>query len=249
MFESTDRPELLVSVRNLPEAEAAREGGADIIDVKEPNHGPLGCANPDVLAAIMEAPFFPAGLRRTAALGELIDVDISIVDGLPAGWHALKVGLASARQLPDWKTRFRKLAARLAAKGPLLPVAYADAENGAAPPVAEVLACAIECRVPYVLIDTFKKDGRGLLDYLTPNRLAEISSVCRTNGLPLALAGSLSMASLAEVLPIRPQVIAVRGAACEAGVRSGMVTSQRVRLLREAMDAGQRSVVLPARVL
>ena len=35
---------LLVSVRSADEAEVALEGGADIIDVKEPLHGSLGWA-------------------------------------------------------------------------------------------------------------------------------------------------------------------------------------------------------------
>ena len=36
----------LVSVRSPEEALAALEGGADLIDVKEPSRGPLGAADP-----------------------------------------------------------------------------------------------------------------------------------------------------------------------------------------------------------
>ena len=36
---------LLVSVRNASEARAAINGGADVIDIKEPDHGPLGMAD------------------------------------------------------------------------------------------------------------------------------------------------------------------------------------------------------------
>lgn len=45
-------PRLLVSVRSAEEALAAIEGGADILDVKEPIHGSLGMANIEVIAAI-----------------------------------------------------------------------------------------------------------------------------------------------------------------------------------------------------
>ena len=41
---------LLVSVRNVEEALAALEGGASLIDVKEPSRGPLG------RAALVRAP-------------------------------------------------------------------------------------------------------------------------------------------------------------------------------------------------
>ena len=40
-----DRPGLLVSVRSADEAIAALAGGADVIDVKEPNRGALGAAD------------------------------------------------------------------------------------------------------------------------------------------------------------------------------------------------------------
>jgi uncharacterized protein (UPF0264 family) len=46
---------LLVSVRNVEEAEAALAGGADLIDIKEPLHGSLGAASAEVCEAIQLA--------------------------------------------------------------------------------------------------------------------------------------------------------------------------------------------------
>lgn len=45
-------PRLLVSVRSSAEALAAIEGGADILDVKEPSRGSLGMASVEVISAI-----------------------------------------------------------------------------------------------------------------------------------------------------------------------------------------------------
>jgi Uncharacterized protein conserved in archaea len=45
------QPSLLVSVRCVDEVAAAIEGGAKIIDVKEPSHGSLEMALPETLAA------------------------------------------------------------------------------------------------------------------------------------------------------------------------------------------------------
>ena len=60
---------LLVSVRNADEAAAALDGGAAIIDVKEPRHGSLGAAEPEAIAAVARV----VGDRRpwTMACGEL----------------------------------------------------------------------------------------------------------------------------------------------------------------------------------
>src|SRR5262249_6225382 len=47
-------PRLLVSVRDVREAEAALAGGADLIDIKEPAHGPLGRADDAVIEFIVQ---------------------------------------------------------------------------------------------------------------------------------------------------------------------------------------------------
>ena len=63
------RPGLLVSVRNANEARTALSAGADVIDVKEPNRGPLGAADIGEIAAIVEA--VQSRVPVTAAMGEL----------------------------------------------------------------------------------------------------------------------------------------------------------------------------------
>ena len=45
---------LLVSVRDAVEADAAVDGGAEIVDAKEPAAGSLGAVAPAVLAAIRD---------------------------------------------------------------------------------------------------------------------------------------------------------------------------------------------------
>jgi (5-formylfuran-3-yl)methyl phosphate synthase len=47
-------PRLLVSVRDASEAVCAIEGGADVVDFKEPERGPLGRADVDVMFAAIE---------------------------------------------------------------------------------------------------------------------------------------------------------------------------------------------------
>ncbi len=52
----------------------------------------------------------------------------------------------------------------------------------------------------------------------------------------LALAGSLRLEHLPALVDVRPDVIAVRGAACEAGHRSARVSSACVTRLKAAID-------------
>src|SRR5256712_12388438 len=62
---------LLVSVADPSEARAALEGGADVIDAKQPRRGALGPVRRDVLAAIRQV----VGAARpvSAALGDARD--------------------------------------------------------------------------------------------------------------------------------------------------------------------------------
>src|SRR5690349_2021023 len=60
---------LLVSVRSAQEVEAAVEGGAEIIDAKEPMRGSLGAVDAAELARIADA--VPDGMPFSMALGDL----------------------------------------------------------------------------------------------------------------------------------------------------------------------------------
>ena len=48
---SNETPGLLVSVRSAAEALSALAGGADVIDVKEPNRGSLGAADDETISS------------------------------------------------------------------------------------------------------------------------------------------------------------------------------------------------------
>ena len=61
-------PGLLVSVRTAAEVAAALDGGADLIDVKEPAKGPLAPAEAEVVAAVIDA--VDGQVPVSAALGE-----------------------------------------------------------------------------------------------------------------------------------------------------------------------------------
>lgn len=237
---SFDRPGLLVSVRNATEALAAISGGADIIDVKEPNRGPLGAADSQTISAVVRAVNGRATV--TAALGELCDF---IADQLPTRASALpadvslfKIGLANCAAIPDWKERWQQLIDSLDCESddPARPVAvvYADWRAAKSPPPESVLRAALDLRCPALLIDTWGKSNGMLFDHWPPAAMHDFLDEARSNGLIVVLAGSLADHSFATALALAPDLIAVRGAACDAG-RTGTVTAERVRKLKLAI--------------
>jgi (5-formylfuran-3-yl)methyl phosphate synthase len=234
---------LLVSVRSTAEAETAVAGGADILDIKEPDRGSLGAAEPAVVRSVIER--FGRTLPVSVALGDLSDASLWTGDGdyrpcpladLLRGAALAKVGLAGCAALGDWPQRWRRAVEQLPDGCRPVAVVYGDWQHAAAPPADEVLAIAREARAAAVLVDTFGKQGGGLVDLWNTSTLAEVVAAIR--GLPaaVALAGSLTMSSVGRVLPLRPDVIAVRTAACHGG-RTGTVDCARVRLLADLVSA------------
>jgi uncharacterized protein (UPF0264 family) len=227
-------PNLLVSVRDLGEAVAARAGGADLIDVKEPSRGSLGRADEATLQGIVA--FLHGRSPLSAALGELAENED--VPGV-AGLEFVKWGLAGSG--PDWQSRLKRAlqrAGEIAGRSGVV-VAYADAAKAGAPPVEEVVAFATEKSGRVLLIDTFAKGAprRTLLDWLSFEQVAEICQRCREAEVRVALAGSLGEAEILSLLPAEPDWFAVRGAACKGGRRDARITPQRVRFIKEILDA------------
>jgi uncharacterized protein (UPF0264 family) len=220
---------LLVSVRSAVEAEAALEGGAAVIDVKEPANGSLGRADPDIIAAVVDR---VAGRRPlSAALGELrCQRDPYRGKGL----SFVKWGLAGY----DGKAWREDLAAattrvvRLSPECQVVTVAYGDWERAGAPSVPEVVAFVKERPGSILLLDTFDKSGgRTLLDCLPVSSIAFLCAECRAASVRVALAGSLASEEIRLLLSARPDWFAVRGAACVGRDRGQMVRADKVRYL------------------
>lgn len=219
---------LLVSVRSREEARLALDGGADLIDVKEPAHGSLGRAGDDVISAVIEE--VAASRPVSAALGELIDSEpVFAQPGLTFG----KWGLAGCHPHVDWRS--------LLHSGPYafqsVYVAYADWQCAKAPPVDDVITLAIREPRNVLLIDTHCKTARAnLLDWLGINELRQIRAACSDAGVSLALAGSLGVQQIAILAPLAPEWFAVRGAVCEQGERGRAIDAQKVRDLKRFLD-------------
>jgi (5-formylfuran-3-yl)methyl phosphate synthase len=224
--------ELLVSVRSAAEAEAALEGEAHLIDVKEPHRGSLGRAAGARIAEVIER----VGGRRpvSAALGELGDPADAAPHSGPGLAYA-KWGLSGLGVYSDWRQRWRGACRRVAETDPacrVVAVAYADWKSVAAPSVEEVAALARERPGGVLLVDTFQKGpGQTLLDLLSPDEVIRLCRSCREAGVRVALAGSLGATEIEALRPAQPDWFAVRGAVCVGGGRAGTVSARKVRVL------------------
>jgi uncharacterized protein (UPF0264 family) len=229
--------QLLVSVRSAAEAEAALAGGAALLDVKEPAHGPLGRAGDATIADVVGA---VAGRRPvSAALGELLGASQAGLPPVVSRLAYVKWGLAGyrARRPARWKADLAHALGRTAAPCRGVVVAYADWRRAPAPPPEEVCAFAREHAAGAFLLDTWGKDGTTLLNWLPLPDVCRLCERCRAAGVPVALAGSLGPAQVRTLRAAGPDWFAVRGAVCQGGrpARAGAVDQDKVRQLVELL--------------
>jgi (5-formylfuran-3-yl)methyl phosphate synthase len=218
---------LLVSVVDAEEARAAAEAGADIVDVKNPAEGSLGAPAPAVIAAVRAA--VGAEVPVSAAIGDMPNLPgtaaLAALGAAASGATFVKVGLYGVSDEDDAVALLR--AVRDGARGAVVvAAAYADARRVAHAPLAPEL-------VPRVAqaADTAVKDGRGLLEWLSPDALGALVADAHAAGLQLALAGALRVEDLPVIRDTGADIAGVRSAVCADGNRSGPLDAARVRAL------------------
>jgi uncharacterized protein (UPF0264 family) len=235
---------LLVSVVDAGEARAAAAAGADIVDVKNPAEGSLGAPSPAVIAEVRAA--VPAELPVSAAIGDMPNLPgtaaLAALGAVRSGATFVKVGLWGVSTESEAVALLRTV--REGAPGALLVAgAYADARRVTHAPLAPELLprVAHAAGVGVCLLDTAVKDGRGLLEWLSPDALVSLVDEAHAAGLQVALAGALRGEDLPVILATGADIAGVRSAACGDGRRSGPLEPARVRAMRAACAATPRA--------
>ena len=224
------RAGLLVSVRSAAEAISAVNGGASVIDVKEPDRGPLGMADFAIWREVRVV--VPADIPVSVALGELTEwrdrpvPPRSVFEGI----DFRKIGLAGSGQhgMGDWAN----LRDRLGDGPPWIAVIYADWIAANAPDPETILVEAQSAGCAGVLIDTWDKSSAARIDLSWRNRIEQIK---REVGI-VALAGGLHAGDIERLRVLNPDLFAVRGAACRNGDRRNPIESERVASLVRACE-------------
>lgn len=244
---------LLISVANADEARAALEGGADIVDAKEPSAGPLGAVSTTTLREIVRV--VDGRLPVSAALGDAVDEEQIALAARRAAAERLAyikvgfAGIANGDRVESLIGAAVRGAELVSSSAGVIAVAYADSGR---PNVASLspwwlVEAAERAGAVGVLLDTAVKESRGLGEGEGPGIFGAMSEsqiaawVRHAHGadLTVAVAGGLTGAELSLIRSIGADVAGVRGAACERGERLGKVSRDRVAVL--ARSAGRRS--------
>ena len=243
---------LLVSVVDADEARAAAAAGADIVDVKNPAEGSLGAPSPAVIAGVRAA--VSPELPVSAAIGDMPNLPgtaaLAALGAARSGATFVKLGLWGVSTEAEAVALLRAVRAGVADVPGTVVVAaaYADARRVAHAPLAPELLprVARAAGIRVCLLDTAVKDGRGLLEWLSPDALTALVAEAHAAGLEVALAGALRAEDLPVVRATGADIAGVRSAACGGGRRSGPLDPERVRALRSACAAAAGASMSPA---
>ena len=227
---------LMVSVQNLPEAQQALKGGADIVDVKNLQEALVGSAEPGLVKQVRET--VPSAHHASVTLGVvpnqagtvamavytagLLDATSVKVGFMQSEYDdAVEVLQASKRALEGFETK-------------LIGSLFADNHlyEGLEPRRMVELAKDTEC--DGWLIDTLTKDGRNLFDFIPEHELREMVYEGKELGMSTALSGHLRLEDVDELARINPDIVGVRGAVCAKGDRGEGVYWEGGRRVQEA---------------
>jgi len=229
---------MLASVTDAAEADVAVRHGADIVDLKD-----AATAFGAVLPARLRAAVDAVGRRRpvSAVTGELAmrpEVLASAAAAIAdAGASYVKVGLFPDERR-DECIRALSLAAR---RVKLIGVMFAD--YGANDAIIGLLA---ESGFAGVMIDTARKSGGRLLDYMDVVKLGRFVDTARAHGLLAGLAGSLEAPDVPRLLLLAPDVLGFRRALCADGDRTARLSAEAVDMVRALIPPDLRAVTAGA---
>ncbi len=226
---------LLVSVRSAKEARAAWQGGADIIDAKEPGAGALAPVTPDVLEAIVDA--VPPQAALSVALGDVYskaearDVVGCCDTGSRSGQTYVKFALPVGARAVEECVRAAVVESIATMARPRVVVAvYVDRLSDMELDLRAMVQAVGSAGAYGILLDTARKDGKNLFHWCDTLLLAELVERAHSLALRVALAGSVGEADLPAVFETGADIVGVRGAVCEGG-RSGTLREELVRRL------------------
>ena len=232
--------QLLVSVSTAEEARAARDGGAHIVDAKDPGTGALGAVTVEVFRTIRDV---VRDAPVSAALGEDAEpeeVERTAREFARTGAAFVKVGCAGMRTRAS---AVEVLAAALrgvmsaaaqeseprSSHSGVVAVAFADGPENGVPPLA-LIDHAVRAGARGVLLDTIDKRGPGLRTLVPCDALERWVRAAHDARLFAAVAGRIGIDDVQYVKDTGADIVGVRGAVCEGG-RTGRVVADRVRLL------------------
>jgi uncharacterized protein (UPF0264 family) len=234
---------LMISVVSLAEAKMALQGGAEILDVKNPSEGALGAQSPGVIRGIVDLASNKASV--SAAIGDMPNLPgtaaLATLGAATCGVDYIKVGLHGPRSETEAVTLLQEMRHAIEDfRTSIIAAAYADFRRAGTLNPLYLPRIAASAGVKGCLLDTFVKDGLCLLEFLNPQQLQTLVEESHAAGLLFGIAGTLQEEDIPLIQDLGADIVGFRAAACRNNQRSGPLEIARVQKLRSLLRKGSR---------
>jgi len=231
---------LLVSPMNIEEARAALQGGADILDVKNPKEGSLGANFPWAISAVVE--LASGKVPVSATIGDLEfkpgTASLAALGAAVAGAEFVKAGLLGVKNLDQAEEMLQGIVRAVKdfdSRKRVVAAGYSDWVRAGSISPKLLPEAAAAAGADLVMVDTAVKDGRATFDFMTEQDLKDFISMGHDFGLEVALAGSIDFLHLKLLKRLDPDIIGVRGIVCGGDRRSAIRADLVEKLKREIL--------------
>jgi uncharacterized protein (UPF0264 family) len=235
---------LLVSPKNLKEAEICVKSRANYIDCKNPKEGSLGANFPWIIKTMKE--LIPSNSKQllSATIGDFPylpgSASLAALGASYAGADIIKVGLkgpCSKDQAINLMKNVVKAVKNYKSGIQVVAAGYADYKRmEKSPRYIDIPNIASKSGADIAMLDTFIKDGKGLFDFLSTSNLKNFVDKANEFNVKTALAGSLKLKDLGRIKDISPDIIGVRSVVCEGFDRvNGEIKLELIRNFRKEL--------------
>lgn len=227
------RPKILLSVKKIDEIYKIINY-ADIIDLKNPNDGPIGSWNKNEIKEVID--LYQKTFSISATLGNLktmaeVNNKVSIFDSL--GLKYIKIGY-----FYDSIENLGKILEFLKKKDlstNIVIVFFAEKQK-----VIEKLSDHLEIfhkyKFNHIMIDTFDKSSGNLFDKINLETLKKILFESDRLKINLGLAGKLKAKNFKQLFSLQPNIIGFRGAVCKTKDRNSKICIKKVKILFQQLN-------------
>jgi len=230
---------ILISPKNLEEAIEAQEGGADIIDVKNPAEGSLGANFPWIISEVKEA-VVKGSTELSATIGDFDykpgTASLAALGAAVAGADYVKVGLYGIRSYEEGLNLLEgvvKAVKDYDSRKKVVGACYSDYARISSLHPFKLPQIGKEAGVDVVMVDTGIKDGKSTFEFMSQDQIKIFINLARENGLEVAIAGAISWEHLPILKELQPDIVGVRSIVCEKGRDSKIRREKVARLIKE----------------
>ncbi|MFW9988485.1 MAG: (5-formylfuran-3-yl)methyl phosphate synthase [Candidatus Odinarchaeota archaeon] len=225
---------ILISIRSFEELKTAIDGGADIIDLKNPDEGSLGAPFPWLIKKIRN---YSNDFTLSVAIGDMPNLpgtaSLASSGAALCGADIIKVGLYGPRNFKEGVKLLksvRKTIKDINQNIFVVGAGYADFTSFNGIDSLDIPTICNQAGADIAMLDTYSKNGQKLFDFIDSDKLRIFIDKTHQSGLLAALAGSLGLNDIIKVNELGADIIGFRGAACsESDRKNGIVEINRVR--------------------